>query len=92
MWQPEGPHAMHKILVHDLEQQKNGAPLRLVRNGSASDGVNAWHRLHMEYAPITSATLQGYTAVISQNEEHSRTRSGSSISFPISLSRSRSHV
>ena len=32
----------------------------MVRNGRHKDGVNAWRRLHMQYAPVTSATAQGF--------------------------------
>ena len=43
-----------------LSNRTDGTPHRLVRNGRHSDGVNAWRRQHMEHAPVTSATAQGF--------------------------------
>ena len=41
-----------------LRNRADGTPHRLVRHGRHRDG--AWRRLHMEYAPVTSATAQGF--------------------------------
>ena len=43
-----------------LSNRTGGTPHRLVRNGRHKDGVNAGRRLHMEYAPLTSATAQRF--------------------------------
>ena len=43
-----------------LSNPADGTPHRLVRNGRHKDGVNAWSRLHTEYAPVISATAQGF--------------------------------
>ena len=47
-----------KYLFSVLSNRTDGTPHRLVRSGRHSDGVNAWGRLHMEYAPVTSARAQ----------------------------------
>ena len=49
-----------KYLCTVLRNRTDGTPHRLVRNGRHKDRVNAWKRLHMEYAPVTSATAQGF--------------------------------
>ena len=43
-----------------LSNRTGGTPHRMVRNGRHKDGVNAGRRLHMEYAPLTSATGQRF--------------------------------
>ena len=60
---------------HLLSNRTDGTPHRLVRNGRHKDGVNAWRRLHMEYAPVTSATAQGFmkkSLEIAQSEDNIR--------------------
>ena len=43
-----------------LSDRTDGMSHRLVRNGRHKDGLNAWGKLHMENAPVTSATAQGF--------------------------------
>ena len=59
--------SMHEItrvfsryLFTVLSNRTDGTPHRLMRNGRHTDGVNAWRRLHMDYARVTSATAQGF--------------------------------
>ena len=47
-----------RYLFTVLSNRTDGTPHRLVRHGRHKDGVDAWRRLHMEYAPVTSATAQ----------------------------------
>ena len=49
-----------RYLFAVLSNRTDGTPHRFVGNGRHKDGVNAWRRLHMEYAPVTSATAQGF--------------------------------
>ena len=49
-----------RYLFTVLSSRTDRTPHRLVRNGRHKDGVNAWRRLQMVYAPVTSATAQGF--------------------------------
>ena len=55
------PHEVCEVLVFTvLSNRKDGTPHRFVRHGRHKDGVKAWRRLHMEYAPATSATAHEF--------------------------------
>ena len=49
-----------RYLFHCVEQSHRWDAASIVRNGRHKDGVHAWRRLHMEHAPVTSATAQGF--------------------------------
>ena len=60
-WTSTRSREIREVPVHCVEQSRgDGTPRRLVRNARHKDGMNAWRRLHMDYAPVTSATAQGF--------------------------------
>ena len=55
----EAPHTRFARYLFTVLSNRTDGTHRLVRNGRHKDGVNAWRR-HVEYAPVTSATAQGF--------------------------------
>ena len=49
-----------RYLFTVLSNHTDETPHQFVRNGRHKDGVNASGRTHMEHAPVTSATAQGF--------------------------------
>ena len=71
-----------RYLFAVLSNRTDGTPHRLVRNGRHKDGVNAWRRLHMECAPVTSATAQGF---MKKSLEMPRAKTSADVSSVIQL-------
>ena len=65
-----------RYLFTVLSNRTDGTPLRLVRNERHKDGVNAWRRLHKEYAPVTRATAQGF---MKKSMKHPRAKTTSDV-------------
>ena len=71
-----------RYLFTVLSNRTDGTPHRLVRNVRHKDGVNACRRLHMEYAPVTSATAQGF---MKKSLEIPRAKTTSDVSSAIQM-------